>query len=82
MKTCIITIIKNEHEYLKEWIDYHLALDIDHLFIFEDTDSDSHKAITDNYPQDKVTLSSILSVLDPDKAKEAEEVKRTQRYNV
>lgn len=82
MKTCIITIIKNEHEYLKEWIDYHLALGIDHIFIFEDTDSDSHKAITDSYPQDKVTLSSILSVLDPDKAKEAEEVKRTQIYNV
>ena len=38
MKICIFTIIKNEQEYLEEWIKYHLDLGIDHLFIFEDND--------------------------------------------
>jgi hypothetical protein len=34
MKCCILTIIKNEHEYLDEWIRYHLDLGIDHIFIY------------------------------------------------
>ena len=29
MKTCIITIIKNEHNYLAQWIKYHTELGID-----------------------------------------------------
>jgi hypothetical protein len=63
MKTCIFTVIKNEHLYLEEWIKYHLDLGIDHLFIYEDVDSESHKEITDKYPQ--VTLGSILNVINP-----------------
>ena len=49
MKTCICTVIKNEHQYLDEWIQYHLRLGIDYIFIFEDFDSNSHKDITDKY---------------------------------
>ena len=60
-KTCIATVVKNEHEYLDEWIQYHLNLGIDHMFIYEDIDSDSHKEICDKY--EAVTLSSIESVL-------------------
>lgn len=60
-KSCIFTVIKNEHEYLDEWIKYHLDLGIDHIFIFEDIDSDSHKEICDKY--EKVTLNSIDIVL-------------------
>ena len=63
MKTCILTVIKNEQEYLNEWIKYHLDLGIDHIFIFEDIDSDSHREITDKY-EDKVSLNSVLSILD------------------
>jgi hypothetical protein len=46
MKVCVFTIIKNEQEYLEEWIKYHLDLGVDHLFIFEDDGSESHKDIT------------------------------------
>ena len=60
MKNCILTVIKNEHEYLDEWIQYHLNLGIDYIFIFEDIDSDSHKKITDKY--DKVFLKNITFV--------------------
>ena len=61
--SCILTVIKNEHEYLDEWIKYHLDLGINHIFIFEDIDSDSHKEICDKYG-DKVSLNSIEIVLD------------------
>jgi hypothetical protein len=40
-------MIKNEHQYLKEWIDYHLNLGIDAIYLAEDITSDSHKEITD-----------------------------------
>lgn len=63
MKTCIFTVIKNEHEYLEEWIKYHLNLGIDHLFIFEDMDSDSHKDICDKY-SDRVTLGKAIDIVD------------------
>ena len=53
----ICTIIKNEHLYLKEWIDYHLKLGISHIWLFEDYGSLSHSDITSNYP-DSVTLMS------------------------
>lgn len=54
MKSCIFTIIKNEQEYLKEWIDYHLNLGINYIFILEDFDSTSHKEITDKYSNVKL----------------------------
>lgn len=66
---CIFTVIKNEHEYLDEWIKYHLELGIDHIFIFEDIDSDTHKEITDKYG-DRVSLNNILTVFDTDEQKQ------------
>lgn len=67
MKTCAFTIIKNEQEYLEEWIKYHLNLGVDHLFIFEDDGSKSHKDITNKYPSDKVSLNSV-TILPIDKS--------------
>jgi len=31
----ICLFCKNENEYLKEWIEYHLSLDVDHIFIYD-----------------------------------------------
>lgn len=42
MKIAITTMIKNEHLYLNEWIQYHLSLGIDAIYIVEDSDSLSH----------------------------------------
>ena len=82
MKSCILTVIKNEHEYLDEWIKYHLDLGIDHIFIFEDMDSDSHKEIIDKYPSDKVSLNGILSILNDDDKNTAIELKKIKKWNV
>ena len=81
MKCCILTVIKNEHEYLEEWIKYHLDLGVEHIFIFEDIDSDSHKEICDRY-NDKVTLNSVLTILNEDSKKKAFEIKQTHKWNL
>ena len=69
LKTCIHTVILNEpEEYLKVWLDHHTKM-VDHIFIFEDIGSHSHKHITDQYPN--VTLQSVLDLyLNNDKMKE------------
>lgn len=63
MKTCIVTIIKNELDYLEEFIKYHIGIGIDQIFIFEDYGSLSHQDITNKY-KDNVTVYSIDVVLD------------------
>ena len=77
MNSCILTVIKNEQEYLDEWIKYHLDLGVSHIFIFEDIDSDSHKEICDKYG-DAVSLNSIDIVLDEDSRNKALELKLTK----
>jgi hypothetical protein len=45
MKTKIITLVKDEQEYLEEWINYHLNLGFDVIEIYEDLESTSHAGI-------------------------------------
>ena len=62
MKICIHTVILNElDEYLKAWLDHHSPM-VDHIFIFEDIGSWSHKHITDQYPN--VTLQPALDLFE------------------
>lgn len=56
--TC--TIIKNEHRYLREWINHCLSIGFDEIHLYEDEGSDSHASITDAYQQ--VHLHSITEV--------------------
>lgn len=58
MKTCICVIIKDEHQYLEEWVNHHLNLGIDEIFLFEDYSSKSHADIIKSFG-DKVHLQSI-----------------------
>lgn len=51
MKYLICAILKNEHNYLAEWIEHHLSLGFDEIYLFEDFGSKSHSEITDKYPQ-------------------------------
>lgn len=49
MKTAICAIIKDEHLFLKEWIDWHLCLGFDAIHLFEDKGSKSHEEICVKY---------------------------------
>ena len=79
--SCILTIIKNEHQYLDEWIQYHLGIGVSHIFILEDTDSDSHKEICNKYGN-SVSLGNVIDVLDEVQRKEAKEIKELNKYSV
>ena len=82
MISCIVTVIKNEHEYLDEWIKYHLNLGINHIFIFEDIDSKSHQDICNKY-KDNVTLNNIRHVIIEENDKKlADKLKLTKKVNV
>lgn len=48
MKT-ICAIIKDEHNFLREWIDWHLTLGFDSIHLFEDKGSKSHEDLVKQY---------------------------------
>lgn len=49
MKTAICAIIKDEHLFLKEWIDWHLSSGFDAIHLFEDKGSKNHEGIIKEY---------------------------------
>ena len=55
LTSVICAIIKDETEYLEEWIQYHLEIGFNHIFLYQDRGSDSHKYITDKF-KENVTL--------------------------
>ena len=63
MKTAICVMIKDENDYLDEWLSYHLNLGIDEIFLYEDRDSKSHLDIVKPYG-DRVHLNSIDVIFD------------------
>lgn len=56
MNICIFTVIKNERDYLNDFLKYHTEMGLD-IFIFEDLFSESHKDICEQY--ENVFLHSI-----------------------
>ena len=70
MKTVILTLIKNEHRYLEEWIRYHCELGIDTLFIIEDEGSEPHNDICSRY-SNKVILKRLIDIPDIETKKQA-----------
>lgn len=82
METCILTIIKNEHQYLDEFIKYHINLGIGHIFIAEDMDSNSHKEITDKYSSEKVSLLNVLDFFTTQEEKDKVVYEKTHFYKM
>ena len=63
MNVCILTIIKNEQEYIKDFVKYHLNMDIDHIFFIEDYGSLSHLPQINSFSDNNVTLLSIDNII-------------------
>jgi hypothetical protein len=67
MKTntvAICAILKDEHQYLKEWIEHHLSIGVDYIYLYEDITSITHVDIVKEY--DNVYLQSIGDFIDMD----------------
>lgn len=58
----ICAILKDEHQYLKEWIEHHLSLGVDCIYLYEDINSKSHSDIVNKY--ENVYLSLIKDFVD------------------
>ena len=61
MKIAICAIIKDEQRYLEEWINHHLKLGFDDIYLYEDFNSTSHQDICSRY--EHVFLNSINNFL-------------------
>jgi hypothetical protein len=59
MKVAICAIIKNEHRYLKEWVEHYLNLGFDEVFLGEDASSRSHQTIIDEISSNKVKMVKL-----------------------
>lgn len=55
IKADICCIVKNEHKFIEEWIDYHLNIGFNHIYVYEDYGSDSHAELLKKY-EGRVTL--------------------------
>ena len=60
----ICAILKDEHQYLKEWIEYHLSIGVTCIYLYEDVTSITHIDIVKNY--NNVYLASISDFIDID----------------
>lgn len=45
----ICAIFKNEGFYLKEWIEYHLIVGVDHFYLYNNDSTDNYKTILEPY---------------------------------
>lgn len=48
-KISVCAIFKNEGPYLKEWIDYHLGIGIDHFYLYNNDSTDDFLSVLDPY---------------------------------
>lgn len=60
-KVAICAVIKDEHLYLKEWLDYHFAIGVTEIHLYEDEGSLSHYGICKEYRN--VFLHSLLEFI-------------------
>ena len=51
LAACII--IKNEAEYIKEWIDFHLLVGFDKIILYDNESNDNLKQKLENYIKKK-----------------------------
>lgn len=45
----IVAIVKNEADYLEEWLAFHLALGVDHFFIYDNGSTDGSAELLERY---------------------------------
>ncbi len=56
---CIVTIFRDDAKYLPEWIDFHLAQGVDHIYLYNNLSADNYAEILQPYILKKqVTLTN------------------------
>lgn len=47
----VVSILKNEAPYLKEWLDYHLMAGVDHFYLYDNDSPDNQLEVAAPYIQ-------------------------------
>ena len=50
----VVSIMKNEAPYVKEWLDYHLLAGVEHFYIFDNESPDNLKEVLQPYIDEKI----------------------------
>src|SRR5690349_21892895 len=53
-EVCILAIFQDEADYLKEWIDYHRTIGVDHFVLLNHYSNDNYKEVLQPYVDDKI----------------------------
>lgn len=62
-KLCIMAIFKNEHEYMKEWLDHHIKQGVSHFYLYSnDPNMQNYPYLTQSKYKKKVTLIPWVNV--------------------
>ena len=56
IRASIVAIAKLESQYIEEWVNYHLALGFDHIYLYDNEDSPTYASILNNKDHNKVTV--------------------------
>lgn len=60
-KIAICAIFQNDAAFLKEWLDFHFAIGVDHFFLYNDRSQDDYKDVLAPYiEKGRVTLQNAL----------------------
>lgn len=57
--SAVIMVIKHENRYLKEWLDWHLSLGFQHIYLYDNGTEEHVTDVITEYPkevQDKITI--------------------------
>lgn len=60
MRSVICVQVKNEHRYIREWIEYNLDIGFDCIYIYEDWGSESHKELLQDFIDKKQVVVTPL----------------------
>ena len=70
---------KNESKYLKEWLDYHLELGVEHFYLYDNNSTDDYgKILKPYYDKGLITLKKVKT--NPAKPKVLEDFMKNHRF--
>lgn len=58
--SAVVLLIKDENRYLEEWIDWHLALGFDHIYIYDNGIRERVEEVTGGYEKEKKKKITVI----------------------
>lgn len=59
--SAVILLIKDENRYLKEWLDHHLDIGFDHIYIYDNGSNENVNAVILDYPEETKEKITVIN---------------------